>query len=167
MSNKIICSVTVAVLILPWPVLFSGCKEKQEARPAPPPEVEVVAVGQRDVPIYREWVGTLEGDVNATISAQVSGYLLTRNYVEGSMVTNGQVLFQIDPAPFKATLDKAKAQLTQAQAQKLKYALDVSATRRWRKRRPSANRNSTTRSRMRQRPKARSKPPRRPSSRRR
>jgi len=125
MTNKIICSTTLTVFILTLPVLFSGCKEKQEARPAPPPEVEVVAVERKDVPIYRDWVGTLEGDVNATITAQVSGYLLTRNYVEGSVVTNGQVLFQIDPAPFKATLDKAKAQLSQAQAQKDKYALDV------------------------------------------
>ena len=106
-------------------VPFSGCKEKEEARPAAPPEVEVTAVEQQDVPIYRFWVGTLEGDVNATITAQVSGYLLTRDYVEGSVVTNGQVLFQIDPAPFKAALDKAKAQLAQAQAQKDKFALDV------------------------------------------
>ena len=71
----------------------------------------MAAVAQRDVPIYREWVGTLEGDVNATITAQVSGYLISRDYTEGSVVTNGQVLFQIDPAPFKATLDRAKAQL--------------------------------------------------------
>jgi membrane fusion protein (multidrug efflux system) len=77
------------------------------------------------VPIYRDWVGTLEGDVNATISAQVSGYLISRNYEEGSVVTNGQVLFQIDPAPFRATLDKAKAQVDQAAAQRDKYALDV------------------------------------------
>jgi len=80
--------------------------------------VEVVAVEQRDVPIYREWVGTLEADVNATISAQVSGYLVSRAYTEGSMVTNGQLRFQIEMAPFQASLDKAQAQLTQAQAQK-------------------------------------------------
>jgi membrane fusion protein (multidrug efflux system) len=70
-------------------------------------------------------VGTLEADVNATISAQVSGYLVSRAYNEGSMVTNGQLLFQIERAPFQAALDKAKAQLSQAQAQKQKYALDV------------------------------------------
>jgi membrane fusion protein (multidrug efflux system) len=102
-----------------------GCKEKQAAPAAVPPEVVVVVVEQKDVPVYREFVGTLAGDVNATISAQVSGYLLTRNYVEGSVVTNGQVLFQIDSAPFQATLDKAKAQLAQAQAQEEKFALDV------------------------------------------
>jgi RND family efflux transporter MFP subunit len=125
MTNKMICRLTLSVFILPLLASVPGCKEKQEAVVAAPPEVEVVAVEQKDVPIYREWVGTLEGDVNATITAQVTGYLLTRNYVEGSVVTNGQVLFQIDPAPFKAALDKAKAQVDQAQAQKDKYALDV------------------------------------------
>jgi membrane fusion protein, multidrug efflux system len=125
MTKRIMYRVVSTALFIPMLVPFSGCKDKEQARPAAPPEVEVVVVVQRDVPIYRDWVGTLEGDVNATITAQVSGYLLTRNYVEGSVVTNGQVLFQIDPAPFKAALDKAKAQLAQAQAQKDKYALDV------------------------------------------
>ena len=83
MTNKIICRLTLIIFVLPMLVSFSGCKEKQEARPALPPEVEVVAVEQRDVPIYREWVGTLEGEVNATISAQVSGYLMSRNYTGG------------------------------------------------------------------------------------
>ena len=105
---------------------FSGCKEKAKVGPPPaPPTVEVVAVEQKDVPIYRDWVGTLEGEVNATISAQVTGYLISRNYQEGSVVTNGQVLFQIDPAPFQATLDRAKAQLVEAEAHKGKTALDV------------------------------------------
>jgi membrane fusion protein (multidrug efflux system) len=85
----------------------------------------VVTVEQKDVPVYGDAVGTLEGDVNATISAQVSGYLITRNYTEGSIVTNGQVLFQIEPAPFQAALDKAKAQVDQSIAQRDKYALDV------------------------------------------
>jgi membrane fusion protein (multidrug efflux system) len=78
-----------------------------------------------NVPIFREWVGTLDSEINATISAQVSGYLLSRNYDEGSMVTNGQVLFQIDPSPFEATLARAKAQLVEAQARKGKTAIDV------------------------------------------
>ncbi|MCX6890264.1 MAG: efflux RND transporter periplasmic adaptor subunit [Verrucomicrobiota bacterium] len=110
---------------LPLLLAGSGCKEKEKVVAPKPPEVEVVAVQQRDVPIYRDWVGTLEGDVNATISAQVSGYLISRNYDEGSAVTNGQVLFQIDPATFRAALDKAKAQMDQAIAQRDKYALDV------------------------------------------
>jgi RND family efflux transporter MFP subunit len=105
-------------------VAVCGCK-KEAAPPPAPPEVEVVAVVQTNVPIYQDWVGTLEGDVNATISAQVSGYLLNRNYTEGAAVTNGQVLFQIDPAPFKAVLDQAESQLAQAQATETKYAMNV------------------------------------------
>ena len=81
----------------------------------------MVAVEQRDVPIYREWVGTLEGEVNATISAQVSGYLLTRNYEEGSTVTNGQVLFQIDDRTYKAVLDQALAKLGKSEMDVQRY----------------------------------------------
>ena len=116
-------------LLVPLAILFaaamSGCKEKEAAGPPKPPDVEVFTVAQRDVPIYRDWVGSLEGDVNATISAQVAGYLISRNYTEGTVVTNGQVLFQIDPRPFQATLDKAKAQVEQSEAQRDKYALTV------------------------------------------
>ena len=123
MTKKLIRRTVWATL--PLLLAGSGCKEKEKVVAPKPPEVEVVAVEQRDVPIYRDWVGTLEGDVNATISAQVSGYLISRNYDEGSVVTNGQVLFQIDPAPFRAALDKVKAQMDQAIAQRDKYALDV------------------------------------------
>jgi membrane fusion protein, multidrug efflux system len=125
MTNKMIRRMARTALLLPLAAWYSGCKEKEQAPPAAPPEVEVVAIEQKDVPIYREFVGTLAGDVNATISAQVTGYLLSRNYDEGSVVTNGQVLFQIDPAPFKATLDKAEAQVAQARAQEEKFALNV------------------------------------------
>ena len=106
-------------------VAGTGCKPKTTATPPSPPEVQVVKVVATNVPIYRDWVGTLDSEVNATISAQVSGYLLSRNYTEGSVVTNGQVLFQIDPAPFEATLARAQAQLIEAQAHKQKTALDV------------------------------------------
>ncbi len=102
-----------------------GCQEKAEAPKAGPPTVEVVTVEQKDVPIYRDWVGTLEGNVNATISAQVTGYLVSRNYEEGSFVTNGQVLFQIEKGPFQAALDNAKGQLAEAEAQEVKWALNV------------------------------------------
>lgn len=114
-----------AVLFLALCLSLSACKKSPTAGAAPPPEVQVVSVEQKDVPIYREWVGTLEAEVNATISAQVSGYLVTRNYDEGSMVTNGQVLFQIDRAPFEAALAQAKAQSDVARARKGKTALDV------------------------------------------
>jgi membrane fusion protein, multidrug efflux system len=125
MTKKLICRTALAILLLLLAGPLSGCKEKEQAAPPKPPDVEVIAVEQKDVPIYRDWVGTLEGDVNATISAQVTGYLIKRDYTEGSVVTNGQVLFQIDPGPFRATLDKAKAQVDQAAAQRDKYALDV------------------------------------------
>ena len=80
-----------------------------------------VPVVQKDVPIYGEWIGTLTGQVNADIRAQVTGYLLTRNYQEGSYVRKGQLLFEIDPRPFQAALDQAKGQLAQAQAQLAQY----------------------------------------------
>lgn len=113
------------VFIIALSAALTGCKDKGEAPKAGPPVVEVVTVEQKDVPIYRTWVGTMEGDVNATISAQVTGYLVSRNYVEGSLVTNGQVLFQIEKGPFQAALDSAKGQLGEAQAQEEKWALDV------------------------------------------
>jgi membrane fusion protein (multidrug efflux system) len=77
----------------------------------------VVQVEQRDVPVYREWIGTLDGMVNAAIRAQVTGYLLRQNYSEGSFVRKGQLLFEIDPRPFQAVVDQAQGQLAQANAQ--------------------------------------------------
>ena len=96
-------------------VTRSGAKASVQA--PPPPVVEVAAIEQKDVPIYGEWIGTLTGQVNADVKAQVTGYLLTRNYKEGSFVRKGQMLFEIDPRPFQAALDQAKGQLAQAQAQ--------------------------------------------------
>jgi len=91
----------------------------------PPPIVEVAPVTQADVPVYHDWVGTLDGLVNATIRAQVTGYLLTQDYREGDAIKKGDLLFQIDPRPFKAVLDQAKGQLAQAQARLGKTELDV------------------------------------------
>lgn len=87
------------------------------AQPGAPPDAEVVEVEQKDVPIYGQWIGTLDGFVNADVKAQVTGYLLRQDYKEGSLVKKGQLLFQIDPRPFQAVLDQAKAQLAQAKAQ--------------------------------------------------
>ncbi|NJD57326.1 MAG: efflux RND transporter periplasmic adaptor subunit [Nitrospirae bacterium] len=95
--------------------LLSGCKKEQQAA-APPPDVEVVTVVQKDVPIYKEWVGALDGYVNAVIRAQVTGYLIKQNYREGELVKKGQVLFEIDPRTFRAALDQAKGQLSQQKA---------------------------------------------------
>ena len=95
--------------------LISGCgKEKKAGTEAQ--SVEVVEAAQKDVPIYSEWVATLDGLVNATIKAQVQGYLTKQNYKEGDPVKKGQVLFEIDPRPFQAALEEAKGQLAQAEA---------------------------------------------------
>jgi len=92
-----------------------ACEKKKTEAPSPP-IVEVVSVDQKDVPIYKEWVGALDGYVNAVIRAQVTGYLIKQNYQEGDLVKNGQVLFEIDPRTFQASLDQAKAQLSQQKA---------------------------------------------------
>ena len=81
------------------------------------PEVAVAQVEQKDVPIYGEWIGTLDGFVNADVRGQVTGYLLRQDYQEGALVTKGQLLFEIDPRPFQAVLDQAEGQLAQATAQ--------------------------------------------------
>ena len=79
-----------------------GCANGTSAANPSPLGVEVVEVQQKDVPIYSEWIGTLDGLVNADIKAQVSGYLLKQDYTEGSFVQKGQLLFEIDPRPFQA-----------------------------------------------------------------
>lgn len=96
----------------------TACDQNIKAAPAPKPlEVLVADVQQKDVPLYREWIGTLDGFVNAEIKAQVSGYLVKQEYTEGSFVRKGQVLFQIDPRPFQADLDQAKGRLAQSKGQ--------------------------------------------------
>ena len=103
-------------------VIFLGlslaCSSSTQAsKPSEPIVVEVVPVEQRDVPIYSEWIGTLDGFVNADIKAQVSGYLMKQDYTEGSFVQKGQSLFEIDPRPFQAAVDQALGQLAQANGQ--------------------------------------------------
>jgi len=106
-------------------IFASGCNRGRAAAAAPTPEVQVAMVEQRDVPVYSEWVATLDGYVNAQIRPQVSGYITKQDYIEGSLVRKGQVLFEIDPRPFTAALDRAKGDLAQAQAQLGKSTLDV------------------------------------------
>jgi membrane fusion protein (multidrug efflux system) len=93
----------------------TGCGNKEQAAPPPPPVVEVVEVVQRDVPVTKDWVATFDGFVNAQIRAQVTGYLLKQEYSNGAFVTKGAPLFQIDPKPYQATMDQAKANLAVAQ----------------------------------------------------
>ena len=107
-------------------IVCTGCNRKASStQSSHPPEVEVASVIQKDVPIYGEWVGTLDGYVNAQIQPQVTGYLIKQDYREGSLVHKGDVLFEIDPRPFQAVLDQAKAQLMQAEAQLGNATLNV------------------------------------------
>lgn len=96
----------------------AGCSRASSgAAAAPLAEVEVVKVDQKDVPVYQEWIGTLDGLVNADIKAEVSGYLIQQAYTEGTFVSKGQMLFQIDPRPFQAALGQAQGVLAQSQGQ--------------------------------------------------
>src|SRR6266853_1510121 len=104
---------------------LSGCKGKPHTDPPVPPTVEVATVTQADVPIYHEWIGVLDGLVNAHIRAQVTGYLVSQNYKEGDPIKKGDLLFEIDRRPFKAALDQAQGQLAQAEARLGKTDLDV------------------------------------------
>ena len=119
-------SALLGVLCVVVCLLFlSGCGSKPVAAAPPPPSVQVAPVVQQDVPVYHEWIATLDGYTNAVIQPQVSGYLIQQNYREGAVVGKNDVLFKIDPRPFQAIVDRAKAQLAQAQAQLGKAQLDV------------------------------------------
>src|SRR2546425_7031995 len=96
LKRKLVVGLAVTLAVVALSILLSGSKSKGTAPPPPPPEVEVVQVEQRDVPIYTEWIGTLDGMVNAEIKAQVAGYLLSKNYTEGSFVRKGRA--QVEPA---------------------------------------------------------------------
>lgn len=115
--NRIVTWSTVGSIALAY-IIDAGCAKSSAVATAPgPPVVEVTQVEQRDVPIYAEWIGTLDGLVNADIKAQVSGYLMRQGYTEGSYVNKGQLLFEIDPRPFQAVVDQAEGQLAQATSQ--------------------------------------------------
>ena len=95
---------------------LSTCSKEQPVATQQPPEVEIVEVIQKDVPIVHEWVGTTDGLVNATIRAEVTGYLTKQDYNEGDVVKKDRVLFEIDPRPFQAALDQAEGTLAQMEA---------------------------------------------------
>jgi membrane fusion protein (multidrug efflux system) len=127
---------TVLILVLVTFVMVLGsvgyAEEKKEGAPKgevtppPPPEVEVAEVIQKAIPVYKEYVATMDGLMNATIMAQVQGYLIKQNYREGDFVKKGTLLFEIDPRPFEASLDVDKAVLAKHQAvlQTAKAALE-------------------------------------------
>jgi membrane fusion protein (multidrug efflux system) len=114
-----------AVMAAAASALLLACEQKAAPQPAAPPEVFVAEVIQKDVPIYVEWVGTIDGNINAQIRARVQGYLQTRNYTEGTLVRAGDLLFGIDPRPYQAAFDQAKGELGRAEAALTKSQQDV------------------------------------------
>src|SRR5260370_13495479 len=113
-----IAEMSVALLLAAMAFNLTNCGRTSAGAAEPtPPEVEVATVEQKDIPVYREWIGTLDGQINAAIRSQATGYLLTQGYSEGSFVKKGQLLFQIDPRPLQAAADQARGQLAQANGQ--------------------------------------------------
>src|SRR5213080_3241617 len=115
---------TFAALLI-FLVFPTACSRKPAQTGPPPPEVLVTTVTPRDVPRILERVATLDGFINANINAQVQGYIISRDYKEGSVVKKGDLLFQIDPRPFQASLDQAKGNLAVAQSNQTKADADV------------------------------------------
>src|SRR5215469_2736524 len=113
------------VLAMISSLALAGCGRGNAAIKLPDTEVLVAPPMQRDVPVHNEWVATLDGYVNAEIHSQVSGYIIKQDYKEGSVVRKGQVLFEVDPRPFQATLDRATGELAQAEALLAKSTIDV------------------------------------------
>jgi membrane fusion protein, multidrug efflux system len=106
-------------------LVFAGCETKEAHPEAGPPEVEITDVMQKDVPVYEEWVAQLNGPTNADITPKVQGYLLTQNYENGYFVKKGQLLYTIDPRPFEAQLDQAKAEVAGTEANVSRTQADV------------------------------------------
>jgi membrane fusion protein (multidrug efflux system) len=116
-SARRILVVAAVLVVIAVAVIAIISRPKPPASAGPPPDVMVTPVVQKDVALYSQWIGTLDGLVNANVKAQVTGYLLQQDYQEGAFVQKGQLLFQIDPRPFQAVLDQAEGQLAQANAQ--------------------------------------------------
>ncbi|HYL73685.1 MAG TPA: efflux RND transporter periplasmic adaptor subunit [Bryobacteraceae bacterium] len=117
LTRQFVIWMTICVVVVTLAVTVGCSNKSQAAKASEPLTVEVVQVEQRDVPIYSEWIGTLDGFVNADIKAQVPGYLQKQDYTEGAFVKKGQLLFEIDPRPFQAAVDMAEGQLAQANGQ--------------------------------------------------
>lgn len=117
-KHKILTLALAVIAFFVGAALLGYARSSRTAAAAPKPlEVEVVSVEKTSVPIYKEWIGTTDGMVNAEIKAQVTGYLLRQDFKEGSFVKKGQLLFEIDPRPFQAAVDQANGQVAQFQGQ--------------------------------------------------
>src|SRR5215475_4406465 len=119
LRHKLVIGATLSAIVIALLIVVGGSKSKEKAPAAAPPpaNVEVAQVESQNVPIYSEWIGSLDGMVNAEIRAQVTGYLLRQTYKEGSFVRKGQLLFEVDPRPFEAAVVQASGQYEQAKAQ--------------------------------------------------
>src|SRR5207249_10643869 len=115
---------TVLGALLIYLSVSAGCSRKPAQTGPPPPEVLVTTVTPQDVPRVLERVATLDGFINANINAQVQGYIVSRDYQEGSVVKKGDLLFQIDPRPFEAALAQAKGTLAKDKATEVKTDAD-------------------------------------------
>ena len=105
--------VSRSLAVLASMFLLAACHSRAAQSP-PPPTVQVVEVTQEDVPIYHQWVGTLDGFINAEIKPQVTGYVRQQIYADGAFVRKGEVLFLIDPRNYKDAVDAARAEVTRA-----------------------------------------------------
>lgn len=117
MQKRRITQTGLLILTVLAQVFSGGCGHPRAASALRPPVVEVANVIVKNVSIHGEWIATLQGYVNAQIQPQVTGYIIKQDYREGSFVQKGDILFEIDPRPFQAILDQAKAQMAQAEAQ--------------------------------------------------
>src|SRR5580765_1063 len=115
---------TVLIIVLISLSLSLGCSRKPAQAPPNAPEVLVTTVTPQDVPRVLERVATLDGFINANINAQVQGYIISRDYTEGSVVKKGDLLFRIDPRPFEAALGQAKGTLAKDKANQVKAEAD-------------------------------------------
>lgn len=122
--KKILISLLVLVLLVFVYLKYEKAKNKKTPQ-LPPIEVNVVDLVKQDIVMTKEWVGTTDGDVNANIHAKISGYLLKRDYEEGSFVKEGDLMFEIDPRPYQAALDQAQGQVENAIANQKKSQDDV------------------------------------------
>jgi RND family efflux transporter MFP subunit len=123
-DKKSMSRIVLVSAVLICASLFVGCSRKPAQTAPPPPEVLVTTVTPRDVPRVLERVATLDGFINANINAQVQGYIVSRDYTEGSTVKKGDLLFQIDPRPFEAALAQAKGTLARDKANQVKADAD-------------------------------------------
>jgi RND family efflux transporter MFP subunit len=124
-NNRLVMKTLSILSALLLAAFSSGCSRKSAEVAPPPPEVLVTTVMPRDVAVVHDGVATLEGFITANINAQVQGYIISRDYKEGNLFKKGDLLFQIDPRPFEATLDQAKGNLAVAQSNQIKADADV------------------------------------------